>query len=108
MFRKLKKSNGDVVESLSGLSLEESSNHTQTKTLSALERIYSFTCTQPTQFPHVHCREFTQQLKHLPTGRTHNVLECDGTPCGLAVINRAVVSCRCNCVFAVSRGGVSW
>lgn len=68
--RKLKKSSGDVAESLSRLSLEESSSQTQAKTLSALESIYSFTCTQPAQFPHTHSREFTQQLQHLPTGKT--------------------------------------
>lgn len=77
MVRKLKKSSGDVVESLSGLSLEESSSQTQAKTLFALESIYSFTCTQPMQFPHTHCQEFTQQLKHLPTGKIRNVLKRD-------------------------------
>ncbi|MCI4374988.1 hypothetical protein PGIGA_G00103820 [Pangasianodon gigas] len=77
-IRKLKKSSGDVAESLSGLSLEESSSQTQAKTLSALESIYSFTCTQPTQFPHAHCREFTQQLGHLPTGVTVCLLSLVG------------------------------
>lgn len=66
--RKLKKSSGDVSESLSGLSLEESPSQTQTNSLSALESVYSFTCTQPEQFPHTHCTEFTQQLQHLPSG----------------------------------------
>ncbi|MCJ8729137.1 hypothetical protein PDJAM_G00102520 [Pangasius djambal] len=77
-IRKLKKTSGDVAESLSGLSLEESSSQTQTKTLSALESIYSFTCTQPAQFPHAHRREFTQQLGHLPTGVTVCLLSLVG------------------------------
>ncbi|XP_053492769.1 separin isoform X2 [Ictalurus furcatus] len=77
-IRKLKKSSSDVAESLSGLSLEESSSQTQAKTLSALESIYSFTCTQPAQFPHTHSREFTQQLQHLPTGVTVCLLSLVG------------------------------
>ncbi|KAK3575127.1 hypothetical protein QTP86_020811 [Hemibagrus guttatus] len=77
-IRKLKKSSGDVAESLSGLSLEESSSQMQTKILSSLESIYSFTCTQPTHFPHTHCREFTQQLQHLPTGVTVCLLSLVG------------------------------
>ncbi|KAF7712001.1 hypothetical protein HF521_001012 [Silurus meridionalis] len=69
-LRKLKKSGDDVAETLSGLSLDESPSQTQVKTLSVLESIYSFTCTQPAQFPHTHCTEFTQQLEHLPAGVT--------------------------------------
>ena len=67
-LRKMKKSSGDVAESLSVLSLEESSTRSQTKTLSALESIYSFTSAQPAEFPQTHCQEFTQQLKDLPAG----------------------------------------
>ncbi|XP_072539170.1 separin [Salminus brasiliensis] len=69
-LRKLKKSSSDVAESLNALSLEESSSRSQTKTLSALESIYSFNLTQSTQFPQTHCQEFTQQLKDLPAGVT--------------------------------------
>lgn len=75
MVRKLKKSSGDVTESLSGLSLEESSSQMQTEILTSLESVYSFTCTQPTHFPQTHCREFTQQLQRLPTGKTPNLVK---------------------------------
>lgn len=75
VVRKLKKLSADVTESLSGLSLEESPSQMQANTLCALQNIYSFTCTQPTQFPHTHCQEFTQQLQHLPTGKTLHMLK---------------------------------
>ncbi|KAF5897593.1 separin, partial [Clarias magur] len=78
-MRKLKKSSGDVAESLSGLSLDESPSQTQTSSLSVLESVYSFTCTQPEQFPHTHCTEFTQQLQHLPSGVTVCLLSLVGT-----------------------------
>ncbi|XP_066521255.1 separin isoform X2 [Hoplias malabaricus] len=73
-LRKLKKSCGDVAECLSGLSLEES----PTKTLSALESIYSFTPSQPAEFPQTHCKEFTQQIKDLPAGVTVCLLSLVG------------------------------
>ncbi|KAL7891419.1 hypothetical protein AOLI_G00008950 [Acnodon oligacanthus] len=77
-LRKLKKSSSDVADSLSTLSLEESSTQPQTKTLSALEGIYSFTSTQPAEFPQTHCQEFTQQLKDLPAGVTVCLLSLVG------------------------------
>ncbi|XP_051562768.1 separin-like isoform X2 [Myxocyprinus asiaticus] len=69
-FRKLKKSCNDVAEGLGALSLEESSGATKSQKLSALEQIFSFTSSHPTQFPLMHTEQFTQQLKDLPAGIT--------------------------------------
>ncbi|XP_062853099.1 separin [Trichomycterus rosablanca] len=77
-LRKLKKSSSDVTEGLSGLSLEESSIQAQAEILTALESIYSFTPTQPKEFPQTHCQEFTQQLKDLPAGVTVCMLSLVG------------------------------
>ncbi len=68
--RKLKKSCNDVAEGLGALSLEETSGATRSQKLSALEQIFSFTSSHPTQFPQTHCQQFTQQLKDLPAGNS--------------------------------------
>lgn len=68
--RKLKKSCNDVTEGLGALSLEETSGATQSQKLSAVEQIFSFTSSHPTQFPQTHCQQFTQQLKDLPAGNS--------------------------------------
>ncbi|XP_016408524.1 separin-like [Sinocyclocheilus rhinocerous] len=77
-FRKLKKSCNDVTEGLGALSLEETSGATQSQKLSALEQIFSFTSSHPTQFPQTHCHQFTQQLKDLPAGITVCMLSLTG------------------------------
>lgn len=77
-FRKLKKSCNDVAEGLGALSLEETSGVTQSKKLSALEQIFSFTASNPSQFPQTHCQQFTQQLGALPTGVTVCLLSLTG------------------------------
>ncbi|XP_016127572.1 separin-like [Sinocyclocheilus grahami] len=77
-FRKLKKSCNDVAEGLGALSLEETSGATQSQKLSALEQIFSFTSSHPTQFPQTHCQQFTQQLKDLPAGITVCMLSLTG------------------------------
>uniref|UniRef100_A0A673MXW0 separase n=1 Tax=Sinocyclocheilus rhinocerous TaxID=307959 RepID=A0A673MXW0_9TELE len=76
--RKLKKSCNDVTEGLGALSLEETSGATQSQKLSALEQIFSFTSSHPTQFPQTHCHQFTQQLKDLPAGITVCMLSLTG------------------------------
>lgn len=68
LCRKLKKSCNDVAEGLGALSLEETSGATQSQKLSALEQIFSFASSHPTQFPQTHCQQFTQQMKDLPAG----------------------------------------
>ncbi|XP_056316195.1 separin [Danio aesculapii] len=77
-FRKLKKSCNDVAEGLGALSLEETSGMTQSKKLSALEQIFSFTASNPSQFPQTHCQQFTQQLEDLPAGVTVCLLSLTG------------------------------
>ncbi|XP_059426784.1 separin [Carassius carassius] len=77
-LRKLKKSCNDVAEGLGALSLEETSGATQSQKLSALEQIFSFTSSHPTQFPQTHCQQFTQQLKDLPAGITVCLLSLTG------------------------------
>ncbi|XP_021329799.2 separin isoform X2 [Danio rerio] len=77
-FRKLKKSCNDVAEGLGALSLEETSGATQSKKLSALEQIFSFTASNPMQFPQTHCQQFTQQLEDLPAGVTVCLLSLTG------------------------------
>uniref|UniRef100_A0A671RHH8 separase n=1 Tax=Sinocyclocheilus anshuiensis TaxID=1608454 RepID=A0A671RHH8_9TELE len=76
--QKLKKSCNDVAEGLGALSLEETSGATQSQKLSALEQIFSFTSSHPTQFPQTHCQQFTQQLKDLPAGITVCMLSLTG------------------------------
>uniref|UniRef100_A0A672NDD1 Separin-like n=1 Tax=Sinocyclocheilus grahami TaxID=75366 RepID=A0A672NDD1_SINGR len=76
-FRYLKKS-CNVTEGLGALSLEETSGATQSQKLSALEQIFSFTSSHPTQFPQTHCHQFTQQLKDLPAGITVCMLSLTG------------------------------
>ncbi|XP_067229495.1 separin isoform X1 [Chanodichthys erythropterus] len=77
-FRKLKKSCNDVAEGLGALSLEETSRATQSQKLSALEQIFSFASSHPTQFPQTHCQQFTQQMKDLPAGITVCMLSLAG------------------------------
>ncbi|XP_067316142.1 separin isoform X2 [Pseudorasbora parva] len=77
-FRKLKKSCNDVAEGLGALSLEETSGATQSQKLSALEKIFSFASSDPTQFPQTHCQQFTQQMKDLPAGITVCMLSLVG------------------------------
>ncbi|XP_042615136.1 separin-like [Cyprinus carpio] len=77
-LRKLKKSCNDVTEGLGALSLEETSGATQSQKLSALEQIFSFNSSHPTQFPQTHCHQFTQQLKDLPAGITVCMLSLTG------------------------------
>uniref|UniRef100_A0A8C1JG81 separase n=1 Tax=Cyprinus carpio TaxID=7962 RepID=A0A8C1JG81_CYPCA len=77
-LRKLKKSCNDVAEGLGALSLEETSGATQSQKLSAVEQIFSFTSSHPTQFPQTHCQQFTQQLKDLPAGITVCLLSLTG------------------------------
>uniref|UniRef100_A0A8C2L746 separase n=1 Tax=Cyprinus carpio TaxID=7962 RepID=A0A8C2L746_CYPCA len=78
LCRKLKKSCNDVAEGLGALSLEETSGATQSQKLSAVEQIFSFTSSHPTQFPQTHCHQFTQQLKDLPAGITVCLLSLTG------------------------------
>uniref|UniRef100_A0A8C2L5V9 separase n=1 Tax=Cyprinus carpio TaxID=7962 RepID=A0A8C2L5V9_CYPCA len=77
-LRYLKKSCNDVAEGLGALSLEETSGATQSQKLSAVEQIFSFTSSHPTQFPQTHCHQFTQQLKDLPAGITVCLLSLTG------------------------------
>ncbi|KAG1942617.1 separin [Pimephales promelas] len=77
-FRKLKKSCNDVADGLGALSLEETSGVTQSQKLSALEQIFSFASSHPTQFPQTHCQQFTQQMKDLPAGITVCMLSLAG------------------------------
>uniref|UniRef100_A0A8C1V4L2 separase n=1 Tax=Cyprinus carpio TaxID=7962 RepID=A0A8C1V4L2_CYPCA len=77
-LRKLKKSCNDVTEGLGALSLEETSGATQSQKLSAVEHIFSFNSSHPTQFPQTHCHQFTQQLKDLPAGITVCMLSLTG------------------------------
>uniref|UniRef100_A0A8C1V9L5 separase n=1 Tax=Cyprinus carpio TaxID=7962 RepID=A0A8C1V9L5_CYPCA len=77
-LRKVKKSCNDVAEGLGALSLEETSGATQSQKLSAVEQIFSFTSSHPTQFPQTHCQQFTQQLKDLPAGITVCLLSLTG------------------------------
>ncbi|XP_077054466.1 separin isoform X1 [Siphateles boraxobius] len=77
-FRKLKKSCNDVADGLGALSLEETSGVTQSQKLSALEQIFSFALSHPTQFPQTHCQQFTQQMKDLPAGITVCMLSLAG------------------------------
>ncbi|XP_043098773.1 separin isoform X2 [Puntigrus tetrazona] len=77
-FRKLKKSCNDVAEGLGAMSLEETSGATQSRKLSVLEQIFSFTSSHPTQFPQTQCQQFTQQLKDLPAGVTVCMLSLTG------------------------------
>ncbi|XP_055068352.2 LOW QUALITY PROTEIN: separin [Misgurnus anguillicaudatus] len=77
-FRKLKKSCNDVTEGLGALRLEETGGVTRSQKLSLLENIFSFASSNPNQFPHTHCQQFTQQLKDLPAGITVCLLSLAG------------------------------
>ncbi|XP_077581629.1 separin isoform X2 [Stigmatopora nigra] len=78
-LRKQRKTTTGLTDQMENLKLDD---HSMDQRLSQLENIFSFSTADCSAFPQNQCREFTQQIQHLPSGVTVCVMSVLGVRVG--------------------------